>query len=121
MPSPILIATLQAAALSTASNFCAQFIETYWNNRIFHLDLILLLRFIVYTLITAPPNYLWQQFLEKSLPAYPPIKQPHDRGGKDIELREMEEATGPSIGAGTQSQSGSRAQAKFSIRNTLAK
>ncbi|UKZ81506.1 hypothetical protein TrVFT333_009278 [Trichoderma virens FT-333] len=117
-----MTATLQAAALSTASNFCAQFIEAYWNKRIFHLDLIQLFRFIVYTLITAPPNYLWQQFLEKSLPARPPIQQPHDHGDKDIELREMEEAaTGPSIGGGSQSQSARTTQSKFSIRNTLAK
>ncbi|RFU80184.1 alcohol dehydrogenase [Trichoderma arundinaceum] len=122
MPSPIMTATLQAAALSTASNFCAQFIETYWNNSIFHLDLIQLIRFIVYTLITAPPNYLWQQFLEKSLPAYPLLQQPNDPGGKDIELKAMEEAAaGPAIGEGSKSQSQGAAQSKFSIRNTLAK
>ncbi|KAL7784365.1 hypothetical protein V8C37DRAFT_395962 [Trichoderma ceciliae] len=122
MPSPIMTATLQAAALSTASNFCAQFIETYWNNSIFHLDVIQLIRFIVYTFITAPPNYLWQQFLEKSLPAHPSTQQLHDHGGKDIELKAMEEAAAASsIGEGTQSQSEGTSQSKFSLRNTLAK
>lgn len=29
------------------------------------------LRFVVLTLITAPPNYLWQQLLERTFPAYP--------------------------------------------------
>jgi hypothetical protein len=28
----MMTATLQAAFLSTLSNFCAQFIEAYWNN-----------------------------------------------------------------------------------------
>ncbi|KAL7947584.1 hypothetical protein V8C42DRAFT_318168 [Trichoderma barbatum] len=122
MSSPIVTATLQAAALSTASNFCAQFIEAYWNKTVFHLDLIQLFRFIVCTLITAPPNYLWQQFLERSFPAYPPPQQPHGHGGKDIELKAMEEAAaGPSIGEGSQPQTGRTTQSKFSIRNTLAK
>ncbi|KAK4061796.1 hypothetical protein Trihar35433_9396 [Trichoderma harzianum] len=121
MPSPILTATLQAAALSTASNLCAQFIETYWNETAFHLDHIQLFRFIVLSLITAPPNYLWQQFLEKSFPAYPPIQKLRD-GGKDIELKAMEEAAaGASIGGGSQSQSEAATHPKFSIRNTLTK
>ncbi|KAM0263948.1 hypothetical protein ACHAQJ_000983 [Trichoderma viride] len=122
MPSPMMTAALQAAALSTASNLCAQFIETYWYNSNLQLDLIQLIRFIAYTLITAPPNYIWQQFLEKSLPAYLPIYQPHGHGSKDIELKAMEEAAaGPSIGEGTLSQSEGPTQFKFSIRNTLAK
>ncbi|PNP49874.1 hypothetical protein THARTR1_09404 [Trichoderma harzianum] len=121
MPSPILTATLQAAALSTASNLCAQFIETYWNKTAFHLDHIQLFRFIVLSLITAPPNYLWQQFLEKSFPAYPPIQKSRD-GVKDIELKAMEEAAaGASIGGGSQPQSEAATQSKFSIRNTLTK
>ncbi|KAL6825271.1 hypothetical protein V8C40DRAFT_245910 [Trichoderma camerunense] len=119
MPSPILTATLQAAALSTASNLCAQFIETYWNKTAFHLDHIQLFRFIVLSLITAPPNYLWQQFLEKSFPAYPSTQKAR---GKDIELKAMEEAAaGASIGGGSQSQSESSIQPRFSIRNTLTK
>lgn len=150
MPSPILTATLQAAALSTASNLCAQFIETYWNKvrflsitciifpmslfyninvsyspyqrqTTFHLDHIQLFRFIVLSLITAPPNYLWQQFLEKSFPAYPSTQKARDVG-KDIELKAMEEAAaGASIGGGSQSQSESSTQPRFSIRNTLTK
>ncbi|KAL7893381.1 hypothetical protein HDV63DRAFT_408659 [Trichoderma sp. SZMC 28014] len=117
MPSPMMTATLQAAFLSTVSNFCAQFIEAYWNNRNFYLDFIQLARFIAYTLITAPPNYIWQQFLEKALPAYPPMHRQHNHGDKDIELRAMEE----SIGERAEPQNESSAQSKFSIRNTLAK
>lgn len=85
--------------------------------RNFHLDFIQLARFIAYTLITAPPNYIWQQFLEKALPAYPPIRQVHNHGNKDIELRAMEE----SMGEGIEPQNEAPVQSKFSIRNTLAK
>lgn len=88
----------------------------HWQ-RNFHLDFIQLTRFITYTLITAPPNYIWQQFLEKALPAYPPMHRLHNHGDKDIELRAMEE----SIGEGAESQNEASVQPKFSIRNTLAK
>jgi hypothetical protein len=86
--------------------------------RNFYLDFIQLARFITYALITAPPNYIWQQFLEKALPAYPSVHQEvHRHGDKDIELRAMEE----SIGEGNAPPNDGPAQSKFSIRNTLAK
>lgn len=85
--------------------------------RNFYLDFIQLARFIAYTLITAPPNYVWQQFLEKALPAYPSMPRQHNHGDKDIELRAMEE----SIGEGAEPQNDAPVQSKFSIRNTLAK
>lgn len=88
----------------------------HWQ-RNFHLDFIQLTRFIAYTLITAPPNYIWQQFLEKALPAHPPIHRLHNHGDKDIELRAMEE----SIGEEAEPQNEAPVQSKFSIRNTLAK
>lgn len=44
MPSPIVAATVQAAALSTASNFFAQFIEAYQENVSLEMLLLLLLR-----------------------------------------------------------------------------
>ena len=43
MPSPIVAATVQAAALSTASNFFAQFIEAYQENVSLEFLLLLLL------------------------------------------------------------------------------
>lgn len=89
----------------------------YRFQRNFYLDFIQLARFIAYTLITAPPNYVWQQFLEKALPAYPPMRQVHNHGDKDIELRAMED----SIGEGIEPQNDVPVQSKFSIRNTLAK
>ncbi|KAK5988230.1 PXMP2/4 family protein 3 [Cladobotryum mycophilum] len=120
MPSPIMAATLQAAALSTISNFCAQFINAHWiKGGIFHLDLLQLFRFVALPIITTPPNYLWLHFLERSFPAYPQV-QHHDRGGKGIELKLMEEAA--RLGDDNASQSLIVAsQSKFSLRNTLAK
>ncbi|OTB01354.1 hypothetical protein M426DRAFT_323504 [Hypoxylon sp. CI-4A] len=70
MPSQMTKATLAAAGLSSASNILAQFLEAYRDSRPFAFDLVNFLRFVSVTFITAPPNYMWQQLLERSFPAY---------------------------------------------------
>ncbi|KFA62434.1 hypothetical protein S40285_06087 [Stachybotrys chlorohalonatus IBT 40285] len=110
MPSPMMTATMQAAGLSTVSNVCAQFIEAYQEQRAFSLDLPQLIRFIALSFMTAPPNYVWQQYLERTFPAYPPPRAGQQR---DVELKAMEEASSsatPPAPAPT-----------FSMRNTLTK
>ncbi|KAK8159863.1 hypothetical protein IWX90DRAFT_489277 [Phyllosticta citrichinensis] len=72
MPSPIVNATLQAALLSSVSNILAQIIDAYKGNRPFAFNIVEFLRFVVLTFITAPPNYHWQGFLERTFPAYAP-------------------------------------------------
>ncbi|EKG15719.1 Mpv17/PMP22 [Macrophomina phaseolina MS6] len=71
MPSPMVNATLQAAALSSASNIIAQFLDAYRGGRPLAFNTLEFLRFVILTFITAPPNYLWQQLLERTFPAYP--------------------------------------------------
>ncbi|KAB2578589.1 Mpv17/PMP22 [Lasiodiplodia theobromae] len=71
MPSPMVNATLQAATLSSISNILAQVIDAYRGGRPLAFNPIEFLRFVILTLITAPPNYVWQQFLERTFPAYP--------------------------------------------------
>ncbi|EOD43733.1 Mpv17/PMP22 [Neofusicoccum parvum] len=71
MPSPMVNATLQAAVLSSCSNILAQIIDAYRSSRPLSFNALEFLRFVVLTLITAPPNYLWQQLLERTFPAYP--------------------------------------------------
>ncbi|KAG8413380.1 hypothetical protein J3458_012948 [Metarhizium acridum] len=104
--SPIAAATLQATGLSTASNICAQFIDGYQEQRPFSLDPLQLLRFILLTLLTTPPNYHWQQFLERRFPGYTPTRQPYEA----VELQIVEEGG-----------DARRAPETFSYRNTLAK
>ncbi|KAI1144300.1 hypothetical protein F5Y05DRAFT_364250 [Hypoxylon sp. FL0543] len=70
MPSQMTKATLAAAGLSSASNILAQFLEAYRDSRPFVFDIANFLRFVTVTFITAPPNYMWQQLLERSFPAY---------------------------------------------------
>ncbi|KAK5956357.1 hypothetical protein OHC33_002934 [Knufia fluminis] len=74
MPSPILTATLQSATLSSASNVVAQITNSYQQKIPFTFDVYEFLRFVVLAFLTAPPNYKWQQLLERRLPAYAPDK-----------------------------------------------
>ncbi|KAI8662434.1 hypothetical protein NCS56_01047300 [Fusarium sp. Ph1] len=120
MPSPIVAATLQAAALSSASNVLAQLIEARQQNRPVTLDLLPLLRFVTLTLITAPPNYHWQQFLERTFPAYP-SGRPQERIG-DIEMTPAEDA--PELKEGYEERMAEvnrDREPKFSMKNTLTK
>ncbi|KAI8660369.1 hypothetical protein NCS57_01013800 [Fusarium keratoplasticum] len=120
MPSPIVAATLQAAALSSASNVLAQLIEARQQNRPVTLDLLPLLRFVTLTLITAPPNYHWQQFLERTFPAYPSVR-PQERIG-DIEMTPAEDA--PELKEGYEERMAEvnrDREPKFSMKNTLTK
>jgi hypothetical protein len=68
--SPIVRATYQAAILSGISNILAQAFQARRHARPFTLDPLELLRFIIVTLLTCPPNFHWQQFLERTFPAY---------------------------------------------------
>ncbi|KAI1413657.1 hypothetical protein F5Y13DRAFT_27494 [Hypoxylon sp. FL1857] len=92
MPSQMTKATLAAAGLSSASNILAQFLEAYRDSRPFVFDIANFLRFVTVTFITAPPNYMWQQLLERSFPAYE-RKTPagdiekHGAAGEDVAER----------------------------------
>ncbi|KKY16302.1 putative mpv17 pmp22 family protein [Phaeomoniella chlamydospora] len=109
MPSPLVSATLQAASLSTVSNLIAQAIEAHKNNRgvIESFNAPELMRFVALTLITAPPNYKWQQFLERTFPAFQPsgVRQEKDVE-RAVEKREDDHEKHP--------------KPKLNIRNTVS-
>lgn len=110
MPSPLVSATLQATSLSTVSNLIAQAIEAHKNNRgvIESFNAPELMRFVALTLITAPPNYKWQQFLERTFPAFQPsgVRQEKDVE-RAVEKREDDHEKHP--------------KPKLNIRNTVSK
>ncbi|KAF2101958.1 hypothetical protein NA57DRAFT_53899 [Rhizodiscina lignyota] len=87
MPSPMINATLQATAISAISNLLAQFIEAYIAEKPFSFDPLEFVRFLLCTVITAPPNYYWQGWLEKTWPGYEPGAAPTPPKD-DIELAE---------------------------------
>ncbi|KAL7626522.1 hypothetical protein AAE478_003294 [Parahypoxylon ruwenzoriense] len=112
MPSQMTKATLAAAGLSSASNILAQFLEAYRDSRPFVFDVASFLRFVAVTFITAPPNYMWQQLLERSFPAYERKTLPGDvekQGGNS------QDATG---GGGEVT---AQQKPKLNLRNTFSK
>ncbi|KAF7195534.1 Protein SYM1 [Pseudocercospora fuligena] len=70
MPSPIVTASLQAGVLSAISNVLAQLITCHQAGITYTLNIVELLQFVIYSVLSCPPNYLWQAFLEAQFPAY---------------------------------------------------
>ncbi|KAI1261569.1 Mpv17/PMP22 family protein [Xylariaceae sp. FL1019] len=70
MPSPIVTATLQSAVLAATSNILAQCLIAYRNDTPFVFDAVPIFQFVLYAFLNVPPNYLWQEFLETTFPAY---------------------------------------------------
>ncbi|KAI0480958.1 hypothetical protein GGR56DRAFT_297977 [Xylariaceae sp. FL0804] len=125
MPSPMIKATLAAAALSCTSNVLAQFLEAYRDARPLAFDFAAVLRFVAVTLIATPPNYMWQQLLERSFPAYERrVPSSATAGGRDLEKQKTPMMT-DDAGEGSSSSSGvggsSAEPPRLSWRNTLAK
>ena len=71
--TPLWTAVLQSAVIACVSNTVAQSLDAYRKDLAFinHFSFITLLRFLALDLITAPPNYKWQEFLEYRFPARP--------------------------------------------------
>jgi hypothetical protein len=107
----MLKATLAAAALSSVSNILAQILEAYRDSKPFAFDAMHFTRFVILALITSPPNYMWQQLLERSFPAYE-----RKAGVRDAEnqLKDKEE-----VGLGHEAPA--ELKPKLNIRNTLTK
>ncbi|KAF4595260.1 hypothetical protein GQ602_000873 [Ophiocordyceps camponoti-floridani] len=65
---PLVTATAQAALLGALSNVFAQLLAAEGRKSV---DWIPVLQFLLFSIISTPPNYLWQEFLESTYPAHP--------------------------------------------------
>lgn len=74
MPSPIMMATLQAAVLNLCSCAFASIVSSKAPPTI---------PLFIFTLISTPPNFLWQQYLERLFPGYSTRKPDLDSGEKE--------------------------------------
>jgi hypothetical protein len=111
--SPLIKATLAAAVLSSTSNILSQILQAYRDSTPFAFDPAHFLRFVLVTLITTPPNYKWQQWLEANFPAYE--RSPAD-GARDLEnqIHKEKEDDAPDENATSY-------KPKLNWRNTLTK
>ncbi|TGJ76292.1 hypothetical protein E0Z10_g10901 [Xylaria hypoxylon] len=114
MPSPMMKATLASTALSSVSNILAQILEAYRAGRPFSFDIAVFLRFVTVTFLTAPPNYMWQQLLERTFPAYE-RKRPSAGSDSPRDLEKQVTEAPPEAGAGPEPKP------KLNLKNTFAK
>ncbi|KIW06177.1 hypothetical protein, variant [Verruconis gallopava] len=122
LSSPIVRATYQAAFLSGCSNVVAQFFRARQEGKPLQINPIELLRFIVVTLITCPPNFHWQQFLERTFPAYRSTRRndiPLTR--QDVTERDEKKRRNSNADAVSVAVSGSGSKPKINWRNTFLK
>ncbi|KAL9092831.1 MAG: hypothetical protein Q9165_004249 [Trypethelium subeluteriae] len=72
MPSipPIVNATLQAVVFSATSNIIAQALTAYQKDKPFALDTVALTQFVLFSILSTPPNFLWQEWLEDTFPGH---------------------------------------------------
>ncbi|KAL6903010.1 hypothetical protein GGI43DRAFT_329802 [Trichoderma evansii] len=75
LDSKVTEATLQATLLNGFSGVCAQGITAYRTKSFAEVELESILRFVVYTALVTPPNYKWQEFLERKFPSRKPINE----------------------------------------------
>ncbi|THY05157.1 hypothetical protein D6C98_07167 [Aureobasidium pullulans] len=116
MFSPIVSSTLQATAIAAASNVIAQLLEQRSKQQVpTTISAADFLRFVIFTLLTAPPNYLWQHALERVFPGRKPIDStktvlPH------YEIREHDELLGEDV-----LQQEEKFETKLDWKNTMIK
>ncbi|KAG9894811.1 hypothetical protein KCU98_g12592, partial [Aureobasidium melanogenum] len=102
MLSPIASSTLQATAIAATSNVIAQLLEQRSKQTASGFSMPDFLRFVIFTLLTAPPNYLWQHALERLFPGRKPSNptktilphyeiREHDNLSGEDGLRQQEE------------------------------
>ncbi|KAG8629058.1 hypothetical protein KVT40_002923 [Elsinoe batatas] len=90
MPSPIVTATVQSTCIACASNVMAQVLDHWNKNDPFTFSLGDFLRFMFLNIIVAPPNFIWQGWLERTFPARKAIPSSHRASPEEIELGEAD-------------------------------
>ncbi len=93
---PLITAVLQSAVIACVSNTVAQSLHAYQIDQSFRstFSWITLLRFLALDLITAPPNYKWQELLEHTFPARPPVAKSR-RSYEVVPLDDRDPEEGP--------------------------
>ncbi|KAK7408900.1 Protein transport protein yif1 [Neonectria punicea] len=75
--SPMVTAMIQSATLGGLANVLAQVISSYRTGSEVSIDWVPVFQFLLFNLISTPPNFIWQDFLESTFPAHP--EPPHPK------------------------------------------
>ncbi|KAF2734801.1 hypothetical protein EJ04DRAFT_534653 [Polyplosphaeria fusca] len=87
--SPIVQSTILALIIDACSNVIAQRLKAWNDHKPFVFDHILFIQFAVMTCISAPINFHWQAWLEKTWPQYKTITRKRDDDNLDAEEKEV--------------------------------
>ncbi|RPA99020.1 hypothetical protein L873DRAFT_1828189 [Choiromyces venosus 120613-1] len=89
--SAIVNASIQAALLSAFSNILAQSLQAYKSNTSLSFDFAPACQFALYALLSTPPNFVWQEWLEAAFPANVPVtingKETEKNGDTAVQTR----------------------------------
>ncbi|KAF8431386.1 hypothetical protein BGX38DRAFT_1228790 [Terfezia claveryi] len=86
MPSAVVISTIQGTILSIFSNILAQCIKAYRSETPLTLNPTRTLIFALYSILSTPPNYFWQELLESWFPSYTTaLSPPTSKSEKSIQ------------------------------------
>lgn len=69
MSSRLFTVTWQGAAIAALSNTLAQGFTFYRDRSLSSIDPVAFVHFVILAIISTPPNYKWQLFLEESFPS----------------------------------------------------
>ncbi|KAK6355333.1 hypothetical protein TWF696_004443 [Orbilia brochopaga] len=94
---PSVNAAIQASLLSGLSNYLAQILAAWKANRPFELAIAPIFRFFIFTLITTPPNYKWQAFLERTFPTYTTASLRESKKTDDLDMKEKAGPLSPTV------------------------
>ncbi|KAF2464881.1 integral membrane protein-like protein [Lindgomyces ingoldianus] len=91
MSAELVSQTAQGAVLSVTSNVLAQVISSYKQRTPFSLNLAPVIKFAVFSIISNPPNILWQIFLEDIFPTnvQAPAPKSEKHNGKPTPARQI--------------------------------
>jgi hypothetical protein len=67
-----VFSTLQSSLIAAGSNILAQAITAHQNGTRFTIDWIPVFQFFLFAVVSTPPNFLWQEFLESTFPSTHP-------------------------------------------------
>ncbi|TDZ29504.1 PXMP2/4 family protein 3 [Colletotrichum spinosum] len=109
---PIASATLQSAALSGTSNLLAQALTAYQSDQQLVVDWVPVFQFVLYTLVSTPPNFIWQEYLESSFPAY--NVSPTEDAIASVAIGDEKELDG-------ETRANKLVEPKLNVRNTFTK
>jgi len=94
--SRLLRVTFEGAVMSAISNTLAQ-IFRYYKEGSSGIDPVAFVHFVILAIITTPPNYKWQLWLENTFPSNPKRAGPEMVGKKEADTIAKDEKTALSI------------------------